>query len=604
MAMRPYRKHTSLETTRYWQTIWTAVDVKVSGIAESYSKTLITLAVFSCVVLLPSLMFGVNQTDSSGYNYVWAKQFAELTLSGHIYPRWFPQSFSGFGSPAFIFYPPLAFFVDACVNAITLNLVLPPHRLAMTAAVLLWFSGATMYSWLVGITQRKTALAASIFYIAAPFHLTDHYWRGALAEFSLFAILPLVMLGIRSAAQSWKGTVGLAVSFSFLIMAHLPTALLSSISIIPIYTFYASARHKRLSLFVKALFRCGLGGAFGLGLVAFYLLPALSLQDNISTEQLWSSYFLPERWLLLKPALWSSPQFMSMITSFALAFVLVAVCIIYSILHKLKSWRYEPMVWALTSMLSILLMAGVIPNFWTDIPLIAKVQFPWRIMVIAEFSIITAFAASVGQLPQRDLVRFLFAAFVVALPGFGILAIHSLEKIANTAAYWESSQPYIDAHMPDASEYLPAGFPKASIKDISGPAPWKLANSALTVCEPSVTLCDAAVVDSLGTVSIKLKSEVPTTITVNRFYFPSWQAKVVGGALLSIQPAPPYQLLRFVVPAGSDEILLFVDYTSAEKLGFICSAATLSVLLTCHICLGTRIRKKSGSGEQANGKPM
>ena len=244
---------------------WIAA-VTRSGVARSGPLSLAAFAIFAALLLLPSLLLGVSQTDSSGYNYVWAKQFAALTLSGQAYPRRLPDSFGGLGSPAFIFYPPLAFFVDALVNLVTLGAVPVPYRLALAATLLLWLSGTAMQAWLRGTVRPAVAFAAALAYMAAPFHLTDHYWRGAFAEFSSYAVLPILPLAIRAAAREWRGVAGVAVSFALLILAHLPTALLTAVTVLPIYALYAAVRRGRLSSALLALLRCGLGAVLGLGL--------------------------------------------------------------------------------------------------------------------------------------------------------------------------------------------------------------------------------------------------------------------------------------------------------------------------------------------------
>jgi hypothetical protein len=291
----------------------------VPAVARSVPLSLAAFAIFAALLLLPSLLLGVNQTDSSAYNYVWAKQFAGLTRSGQVYPRWLPDSFGGLGSPAFVFYPPLAFFLDALVNIFTLDAMPVPYRLALTSTLLLWLSGAAMQAWLRGAVRPAVAFAAALAYMAAPFHMTDHYWRGAFAEFSFFAVLPFLPLAISVAAREWRGVAGVALSFALLILAHLPTALLTAITVLPIYTLYAAARRGRLRPAILALLRCGVGVALGLGLAAIYLVPALTLQGSIASQYLWDRYHSPEPWLLLHVAQWPSPQFMAMLASFAAA---------------------------------------------------------------------------------------------------------------------------------------------------------------------------------------------------------------------------------------------------------------------------------------------
>ncbi len=343
---RPRKTGGAAASTGYSVRLWSVTDKWVSAAAGSIPRSLMVLAVFSCVLMLPSLCLGVNQTDSSGYDYVWAKQFAELTLSGELYPRWLPGSFGGLGSPTFIFYPPLAFFIDALVNVVTFDVLPIPYRLAATATVLLWLSGVAMYIWLIGVTRPKVTFLASLIYISAPYHMTDHYWRGAIAEFSFFAVFPLLALSIRVAAREWRGVAGVAMSFALLIMAHIPAALLASATALPIYAIYVAARQGMLKPAIHALLRCSIGVVLGLGLAAFYLVPALTLQGDILSERLWGSYYTPGRWLFLHVMQWPSPQFMAMIVSFATALAVLSIGVALLVRHASDPRRLETVVWA------------------------------------------------------------------------------------------------------------------------------------------------------------------------------------------------------------------------------------------------------------------
>ena len=195
---------------------------------------------------------------------------------GEPYPRWLPDSFGGLGSPAFVFYPPLAFHVDALVAAATFRLLDVPRRLGVTAFVLLWGSGLGMRAWLRGQAGPRVAFWAAAAYMAAPYHLMDHYWRGALAEFSFATVLPLALLGLRAALRSRAGVPALAGGIALATLAHLPSALLACVTVLPMHALWRAGRRP------AALWRCAAGGVLGLALAAAYLVPALSMQSSVS----------------------------------------------------------------------------------------------------------------------------------------------------------------------------------------------------------------------------------------------------------------------------------------------------------------------------------
>src|SRR5258708_34242921 len=48
----------------------------------------------------------------------WLEQFPKLFRDGNLYPRWMPDSFWHFGSPAFYFYPPLTYWCAGFISYI------------------------------------------------------------------------------------------------------------------------------------------------------------------------------------------------------------------------------------------------------------------------------------------------------------------------------------------------------------------------------------------------------------------------------------------------------------------------------------------------------
>src|SRR5882724_11441803 len=136
----------------------------------------LVLLLAAVVLMAPSLALGTLISHSSPQNLTWASQFSEQFRAGVLYPRWMPDSFDGLGSPAFYFYPPVPFWIDALVSVATANLLSVPYRLAVTTALILFVSGVTMHAWLRQTTASATAaLVGAVAYMAAPYHLLDHY---------------------------------------------------------------------------------------------------------------------------------------------------------------------------------------------------------------------------------------------------------------------------------------------------------------------------------------------------------------------------------------------------------------------------------------------
>jgi hypothetical protein len=260
-----------------------------------------------------------------------------------------PDAFEGLGSPTFYFYPPLVFWLAGAFGAALPTL----SAVNLTGFTLLLLSGLAMRLWLREIGGHPIGAAL---YMLAPYHLYDFYVRGALAEFGAYVWFPLIALGIHRRRPSL-----IALSYAGLILTHLPSAVLASVFLIAPIALRTSLRPVVI----------GISG--GLALAAAYLLPALSLQSYVSIDALWSEFYRPANW-----AAWrylSDPVYVSIQLLTALG---LSVAVFFS-----RSF------WALMTICCAAMALCLLPFFWS-LPLLDRVQFPWRLLSVVEFAAVTA----------------------------------------------------------------------------------------------------------------------------------------------------------------------------------------------------------------------
>ena len=509
----------------------------------------LTLAVAALLLFLPSLIWGTLFSDSAALNLNWADQFARQVQAGAPYPRWLSDSFRGLGSPVFYFYPPLPFWLDALVAIVTADALSVAYRLAVTGTLILWASGLAMHRWLLAETgKREAALLGALAYMAAPYHLVDHYLRGAFAEFAAIAVLPLVMLALRGVADRRSQALPLlAICYAALLLSHLPTALLASVTLFPGYWLW---RGRRAGVAGAALVVAG--GALGIALAALYVVPALMLQDWISAAFLWSSFYRVEAWFFLAPGQWPDVTIMQVIVSLALAYVLIAAAVAVQ--------ARGPGFWTVLCVAGVVLVSGLVPWFW-QLPELSKVQFPWRLMTVVEFAAITA-ACSVDWAPLRKPASWILLAAALALLHAGVLTVrYTVEGIRLTQAY--RPLPRIDA-----KEYLPNGLPGVLQGDEA--ALRQAADSPLIRCLPAARLCRATE-GRFGELALEVDTGQPTTVVLHRFFFPAW--RLDGGP--AVVPSDPLRLLSFEAPAGRTSARLERVALPAERWGWAVSGLAL-----------------------------
>jgi hypothetical protein len=530
----------------------------------------LVLALTAALLLAPSLIVGNLHSHSSPQNLTWAAQFADQFRSGIIYPRWLTDSYDGLGGSAFYFYPPIAFWVDALLSVATFNALPVPYRLSLSSFVLLWASGIAMHAWLkTKTTSPRAALYGSVAYMAAPYHLLDHYYRGAYAEFAAYAVLPLVMLSVRQIADRRRfGPVLLACTYAALPMAHLPTALLISVTALPMYVLYRGWRIGAAKPAAGFFVRCALGGALGLGLAAIYLVPALALQEWIQAETFWVPFYRVESWFLLTPDRWPRPiDMMQIIASFAAACGIAAIGVVAVMARSgtQRWWRSETTFWAAVCIVCLLLIAGVLPWFW-QIPFVAKVQFPWRLMIVVEFAVITALCLMPWPVRSRAMSYIFIAAIIALVPGVAGMGLGIRLRVQESLAQQEAPQ--------DLNQFMPAGFPRKPDWAYADLGLEPLEGVLTIACTPAPRTCRASDAP-FGELGIEIDADAPTAVVLRRFFFPFWRLDPA----LPLAATDPLRLVSFTAPGGHHIYRLHHAVVPEEKIAWAISGLSLALLL-------------------------
>ena len=219
--------------------------------------------------------------DDSILHISWCSQFQQALREGTWVPRWLPLANGGYGSPVFVFYSPLVYYVTAF-----LGWLLPSIVTAMKVVKLLGFflSGWTFYLFSARLLgQGRGALAAALLYQLLPYHVLDNYYWTFYAETWAWVWFPLILYFLtRCFAEPLDGRmyVGLAVASSCLVLTHLVSAFMFSFVVGAFVLWQGRSAPKPCWL------RLGLAAAGSFGLSAYYLVPMLYEQRFVHIDQI------------------------------------------------------------------------------------------------------------------------------------------------------------------------------------------------------------------------------------------------------------------------------------------------------------------------------
>jgi hypothetical protein len=289
---------------------------------------------------------------------------------------------------------------------------------------------------------------------------------------------------------------------------------------------------------------------------------------------------------------WGSLRFRMSLWQAVLAVIAILALAVTAITAKKDSGEPAPGAWrglyfnmALLAGITagaMLLQLEVSRPFWTAVPLVRFIQFPWRLLGIASFCIALLagflFAGSVphslrGEVPhprgERRLTR---------IAGWGAAAgFLALVLYAGVFKLTPQFYPYADPLNEDAvsleglsergrslftifSDFLPA-----SVKV----DPTDLANSRAA---PDASLTPMTYVPAIEVtgdrpfrLDLRIRSDQPFTLRLHRFFFPGWQVTVAGEPVPT-GPSGDAGLVTADLPSGEYPVVVLFGRTPLRGL--------------------------------------
>lgn len=634
------------------------------------------------VTLLPVMLlgFGVGLHDGR-IHQIWSGQFAEAFLEvGGYYPRWLRGLNDGLGSPTMFFYPVLPYLPTIPGHRI----LGVGHLLAFGVLVSATIAGFAMQRLLQQFVQRSTSLAGAALYVTAPYYLgTDLYTRGAYAEYWAFAWMPLVLLGVMKVRKgvsrdipieiagrtgtldagfpffagkrgtdtrlqsihtdqkssipvnlsqagatnslsfrSLTGTLLLATGYGALVATHLPTTLVFSLVPLALAAVPVGGRRWLEGAWVRwrPLAFTGLGMAFGAGLAASYLLPAMTMQEHVSMAALTSfhqynhNFFFGElgwrRFDLgheFKQTLYL--PFLATAVMGGMGFLLarsrpknvhqsrLTVRVATLMERKRMGWFFLTVLGT-----SVFMMLPLSDFMWRLLPHLQIIQFPWRICSILTLSAVILVALGLDGLcrPLSRQAAVQLSFLVVAIAGGLGYSSKAIWKFVETSPHIERAVVTKSYNM-DAPEYRPRWAKqnlRTTIQIVRRP-PANLERERGTTnglawvdlpTRPDDPLIGAQSIVGSAELSVmewrsrRLRlacvNRQPATLRIGQLYFPGWTARR-DGKELPLRPSEPAGLIEIDVPAGNGYIEMILEPLWPEKVGNRVGLVCASIWLGC-----------------------
>ncbi len=545
---------------------------------------LFVIVVAGLLVGLPAFLSPCLAGHDFFFHVMFSHHFTEQLANGELYPRWMQNMNAGFGSPTFFFYAPLPYYVTSLISFIIRGDSTGIHALICSAGIALVTSGITAYFWLKEFTSPKFAVIIAIIYMVLPYHLVvDFYIRFSFAELWSFAWMPLILsLSLKISDNRLMSVLWLSIGLALLMLTHLPTLII----FIPVFIghcLFTTDNSKRKIVFTHHV----LALILATGLSAMYWVPAMTTQEYISIQSMFSGMFhYTNNFLLSGPGYGHSQIFWRYLTFISVLLSSLAYGVwLFSRMQTHITTRREMNYWLAVIFISFFMMLPISQFVWEWFPLYQKLQFPWRFNTLLAIAAVTVFALAMSE--YREIKFRLHGHWPVVIWFLLLGALLGSELIYGARAVFinrtknEDIVTYLETSRSPA-EYRPKWVPveKFSLKNLEQFA----AKTPVVVSDKDDTQW---YINEWRPRSIMLTINAVTAsqVTLHHFYYPGWAASIVGKqADLDIHPSED-GLIQFSVPAGQHEIQLQLQPTSEERVGLLISLAAALVWIGLYLKL-------------------
>jgi hypothetical protein len=543
------------------------------------------------LVVAPFFWLGNASGHDFGFHAESWLDVAGQWKEGILFPRWTEWANHGFGEPRFIFYPPLSWILGAALSFVAPWKAVPGIFILVVQTT----AGFSFFALARRFLPRKAALFGAACYAANPYALLIVYMRSDFAEQLACALLPLVALTALQLCEMAenrrrmlpRAMANFAMAFVAVWLSNAPAGVMASYSVALIFLWAALERKSLRPLL------CGAGGlALGFGLASFYLLPAAYEQRWVNIAQVLSSGLQPSENFLYTVINDPEHNLFNWIAS-STAVLLIVLAGLAAIAAKpaasverdgekaRKLWR----VLLLLSATATILMMRPSSFFWTHLPKLRFVQFPWRWMAILAVPYAYFLCAAMARARQR----WLWLVLVIFVSGGA--AAFLVQK-----AWWDSEDiPVLreaianDQGFEGTDEYDPQGDDHTNLPD-------KAPRVQILPAEDSTASAPRAEIQierwTAEERTLRVASREPVRVGLRLLNYPAWQVQVNGKA---VTPQRAESNGQMIVPlaSGTGRLTAHFVRTADRKLGIGISVFALLTLLALLNAGGVRLLSAS-----------
>ena len=391
---------------------------KIEELARSPYRFLL-LAGVSLLAILPTVACGVYKGVDLAQHIQFSDTFYRALAAGDFYPSWAASENLGYGGVGVRFYPPLTPFLFALAAQATGSW----HAATCLVFFLFSFAGALgVYCWAREFfaSPAESVLAGAVFAVM-PYHLYQIQNGSQFAEYAGCSVIPFAFLFVTRVCRRgrWADVLGLAVAFAVLVLTHLPTTVIGSLSLL-VYTLFSLDKAR----LVSGISKLAAAALLALAASAAYWLKFVTEMRWLRNTQYSNDHFYDYAHNFLLTADWFGEKQLWFINFMFLTLTAIFAACLAAVLRAGELRKYRAPLALLV--FALLMCVAVSKPLWMTIPFLAEVQFPWRWLTIVSAAGAIFLVAALKPLANLARSRANLAQGFAAAVLLGVLAVYAL----------------------------------------------------------------------------------------------------------------------------------------------------------------------------------
>jgi hypothetical protein len=342
------------------------------------------------------------------------------------------------------------------------------------------------------------------------------------------------------------------------------------------------------------------GVALSCLLAAEYLMTAFGHVSRIDQRALFEGRPYFAKWLLFGTARWPDKPIERLIRMIFLT--QAGLSLVLSVVAAFRPGGVRRWIWAplLISTGSLFMMTVWAAPVWRAAPILQKVQFPWRLLLLQSVVLAALFGLCLHVLSCLR-GRAAFGAHVVVAGGLVGVAVVSLaigRETGNLPSVYERGGKPRSREAVLARTMEPGEYVLGRVGDLTKLFPGRQ-KAAVLGGAGSVTVSDWR---PRGVV-LEVDGRTPVTVAVRQFRYTGWRESVNGGRARAADACAPLGIVCVALPPGRHHVALELTPTWHELVGRWLSRGSLTVLAAVLIVAACR-RQRPGQLRPSTVKPM